>query len=157
MIWPWAVAGAAALFLLFVVFMWRVGRRAGSPADARKAFPLQRERLEAEFFRAAAQSGKPRGLRWKNCDWVSGVEFARDRKTGQTVALVGVNVSFEAVAGGDMEGVAAVGNLRNASALFVYQDGRWHATAKTVFNLNPDEALDRMPDRFERIKPADIP
>jgi hypothetical protein len=35
------------------------------------------------------------------------------------------------------------GNLRNASAVLFFQGGRWRTKGKTVFNLNPDEALAR--------------
>jgi hypothetical protein len=134
--------------------MWRVGASAGSPERARAAFPAQRARLQEEFFAAAAGSGKPRGLRWVACDWEPGVEFARERGTGRLAALVGVTVRFEAVAGGDMEGLPAVGNLRNASAVFFYHRDRWHTTGKAVFNLNPDEALERFKDQYERLPPA---
>src|SRR5260370_503187 len=90
----------------------------------------QREHLEAKFFQLAASSGKPRGLRWKDCEWGDQVEFARDRQTGQLVALVGVSIAFEAIEGGDMEGLPAVGNLRGATGVFPYQRGRGHASGR---------------------------
>src|SRR6266849_1989907 len=83
--------------------------------QARDKFLAQREQLAAEFLKAAAATGKPRGLRWIACDWDKEIAFARDRHTGQLAALVAVTIRFEAVEGGEMEGVAAVGNLRNAS------------------------------------------
>jgi hypothetical protein len=149
--WAWlAVLGGLAA-AVFLVLMWRVGARTGSPAEARTAFRFQRERLEVEFFRAAAASGKPRGLRWKACEWEPGVEFARERGTGRIAALVGVTVRFEAIEGSDMEGLPAVGNLRNASAVFFYHAGRWHTAGKALFNLNPDEALARLQGHYERL------
>jgi hypothetical protein len=148
---PWLLAGALAALALFLVLMWRVGARASSPAQARAAFPAQRECLQAEFFAAAAASGKPRGLRWKACDWEPGAEFAREIATGRLVALVGVTVQFEAVAGSDMEGLPAVGNLRNASAVFFFWRGRWHTTGKALFNLNPDEALEHFKNLYQRL------
>ena len=48
-----------------------------------------------------------------------------------------------------MEGLAAVGNLRNASAVFFFDRGRWHASGKTVFNLNPDEVLRHFRNQYE--------
>ena len=137
--WPW-------------VTLWRMisGNRNG--ADARALFLRQRPRLQDAFFAAASASGKPRGLRWKALEWEPGVEFARERSTGELAALVGVVVQFEAVEGGDMEGVAAVGNLRNASAVFFFQGSQWRTTGKTVFNLNPDEALARFGNQYERLK-----
>ena len=78
--------------------------------------------LELQFFQAASASGKPRGLRWKAIEWEPAVEFARERASGRLAALVGVTIQFEAVEGSDMEGLPAVGNLRNASAVFFFHD-----------------------------------
>jgi hypothetical protein len=150
--WPWLagiIVGLAVLALL--VFFWRVGANAGSPGEARTLFHAQHTQLQERFFRAAAASGKPRGLRWKACEWAGPVEFARERGTGRLAALAGVTIQFEAVEGGDMEGVAAVGNLRNASAVFFFHRGRWQTTGKAVFNLNPDEALQRFAGQYERL------
>jgi hypothetical protein len=139
MAWPWAT-------------FWKLlHRRQPSVEQVRQQFQRQREHLELLFFQAAAASGKPRGLRWKACDWEFGVEFARERATGQLAALVGVTIQFEAIEGSDMEGLPAVGNLRNASAVFFYHGDRWHTTGKAVFNLNPDEALTHFHNQYERL------
>jgi hypothetical protein len=130
---------------------WRWFPRGPQLEPARRLFQRQRERLELQFFQAAVASGKPRGLRWKAIDWESGVEFARERASGQLAALVGVTIQFEAVEGSDMEGLPAVANLRNASAVFFFHGGRWHTTGKTVFNLNPDEALAHFHNQYERL------
>ncbi len=121
------------------------------PAAARSAFAASRPELESQFFHAASATGKPRGLRWKACEWEPGVEFAREKATGNLTALVGVTIQFEAIEGGDMEGLPAVGNLRNASAVFFYHRGRWHTLGKAVFNFNPDEALMHFAGQYERI------
>jgi hypothetical protein len=123
-----------------------------SGEQARAMFDAQRESLHDEFLAAAAASGKPRGLRWVGLEWEPALELARERRGGEWVALAGVTVSFEAVEGGDMEGVAAVGNLRNATAMFVLRGGRWHATGKALFNLNPDEVLTRFAGQYERLE-----
>ncbi|HEY7423111.1 MAG TPA: hypothetical protein VH682_02605 [Gemmataceae bacterium] len=130
---------------------WRLFHRGPSVELARRLFQQQRERLELLFFQMVSASGKPRGLRWKTIDWESGVEFARERASGRLAALVGVTIQFEAVAGSDMEGLPAVGNLRNASAVFFFHGGRWHTLGKTVFNLNPDEALAHFRNQYERL------
>jgi hypothetical protein len=136
--WPWKWFG-------------RSSTHSRSGGNARALFLSQRPQLQAAFFAAAAASGKPRGLRWKACEWEPAVEFARERATGSLTALASVVIAFEAVEGGDMEGVAAVGNLRNASAVFFFHDGQWRTTGKTVFNLNPDEALVRFQNQYERL------
>ena len=144
-----AVGGSLLAVLLLELLRRRNLRQM---ARARKRFRQQREHLEANFFRAAGLSGKPRGLRWLNCEWESDVLFARDRKNGQMIALVGVTIQFEAVEGGDMEGLPAVDNLRNASGVFYCERGRWLTTGKVVFNLNPDEALNHFQQQYERIE-----
>jgi hypothetical protein len=134
--WPW-------------VWAWRLLRRGPDPRHAQALFDRQRPKLEPEFFEAAAASGKPRGLRWKGLEWEPGAVFARERATGRLAALVGVTVQFEAIEGSDMEGLPAVGNLRNASAVFFFHAGRWYTTGKTLFNLNPDEVLARFGNQYE--------
>jgi len=136
--WPW-------------IRLWRWAARRPNGRDARALFLRQQPQLQEAFFAAAAASGKPRGLRWKACEWEPAVEFARERATGSLTALAGVVIAFEAVEGGDMEGVAAVGNLRNASAVFFFHGGQWRTTGKAVFNLNPDEALVRFQNQYERL------
>ncbi len=113
------------------------------------AFRIQREHLEARFFDMASALGKPRGLRWVDCDWQNEVAFGRDRETGLLTAFVGVNIRFEAIEGGDMEDVAAVSTIRDAAALFHYQNGRWGTGGRALFNMNPAEAISRLAHQFE--------
>ena len=136
--WPWQT-------------LWRILALRPNGRDARVLFYKYRLQLQDAFFAAAVASGKPRGLRWKACEWEPAVAFARERATGSLTALAGVVIEFEAVEGGDMEGVEAVGNLRNASAVFFFHAGQWRTTGKTVFNLNPDEALVRFQSQYERL------
>ena len=122
-----------------------------SPEQARAQFVEHRAELERAFFESASTSGKPRGLRWRALDWEPGVELAREKQTGRLVGLVGVNISFEAVEGGDMEDVSAVGLLRNASAVFFLHRGAWHTTGKVIMNLNPDEAIRHFGEQYEPV------
>ena len=55
----------------------REQREAEEFERARKAFHRERERAEAKFFELAASSGRPRGLRWKDCEFEDGVAYAR--------------------------------------------------------------------------------
>src|SRR5262249_45082648 len=133
---------------------WRPLRRLGREIQAERArelFTLQRERLQTAFFQAATATGKPRGLRWKDCEWDSEVAFARERRPGQLAALVGITIQFEAVAGSDMEGVQAVSNLRNASAVFFFHRGQWLTVGKAVFNMNPGEAIEHFKNQYENV------
>lgn len=136
------------------LLVWRFGRRdAGTDlATARGLFQQHRAQLEASFFKAASRSGKPRGLRWKECQWDQSVEWVRDKNSGQILVLAGVTIAFEAIEGGEMEGVEAVGNLRNATAIFFFQDGHWQTAGKAIFNLNPDEAAQHFQQGYELLK-----
>src|SRR5579862_4377569 len=135
--WYWLTPLIAIPALIGLVMLIRGLKSFGSQVQverARELFRLQRERLEAQFIKAAAGTGKPRGLLWKDCQWENDAVFVRERQSGQIAALVGVTIQFEAVEGSDMEGLPAVGNLRNASAVFFFHDGRWQTTGKAVFN-----------------------
>jgi hypothetical protein len=152
--WLWLLpVGVVAVGVILAV-VWRPLRRLGRQIQterARELFVLQRERLEGGFRSAAATTGKPRGLRWKECEFERDMQLARDRHTGQLVALVGVTIQFEAVEGSDMEGLPAVGNLRNASAVFFFHRGQWQTAGRAVFNLNPGEALEHFKNQYERV------
>jgi hypothetical protein len=127
---------------------WRQQREA---RRARERFRMQRERLEARFFDLARNTGKPRGLRWIECDWLESVTYARDRQTGLLTAFVAVNIRFEAIEGGEMEDVAAVSNIRDAAAVFHYQSGNWGTGGRALFNMNPADALVRLESQFEPV------
>lgn len=149
----WLIPLALALAGL-TVFFWRQGKRFDPRvqlANARAMLEKERPRLQTQFFAAASASGKPRGLRWKECQWSDLIEWVRDKQSGQILVLVGVTISFEAIEGGDMEGVEAVGNLRSASAVFFLQDGQWQTAGRAVFNLNPADAVEHFKGTYERI------
>lgn len=126
--------------------------RAREARAALAQFRQRREFLEAKFFDLASTLGKPRGVRWKVCDWQPDVAFARDRRTGMITAFVSVNVNFEAIEGGDMEDVEHVGLLRDGCALFHYQNGNWGTGGRVVFNMNPREALLRFEHQYEGVE-----
>ena len=149
--WLWFLLPAGLLVVAVLVLRWGRKPRLSVP-EIQKRFLQQREHLEAAFFAAACASGKPRGLRWKDCEWESEVAFARERQTGRLAALVAVTIAFEAIEGGEMEGVAAVGNLRNASAVFFFDAGRWRTTGRAIFNLNPGEAIEHFKGQYERLQ-----
>jgi len=107
--------------------------------------------LEAKFFTMASSLGKPRGLRWLDCQWQDQVTFARDRQTGLVTAFVGVNIRFEAIEGGDMEDVAAVSTIRDAAAVFHYRDGIWGTGGRALFNMNPQDAIRQLSGQFSPI------
>jgi hypothetical protein len=144
----WIALGLAALIAIVstaAVLLWRprrAGRQEKSLARARREFHLRREQLEAKFLTRASESGKPRGLRWTDCDFDNDVTYARDKRSGQLSAFVAVTISFEAIEGGGMEEVEAVSNLRAATAVFSFDEKRqWYTEGRAIFNLNPAEAI----------------
>lgn len=154
---PLWVAAATLLVITALALRkpWKAWRDRRESDRARREFRRQREMLEAKFFDLAAASGKPRGLRWLDCDWLEAVSFARDRQTGLLTAFVAVNIRFEAIEGGDMEDVAAVSNIRDAAAVFHYEKGHWGTGGRALFNMNPADALDRLQHQFVSV-PAPV-
>jgi hypothetical protein len=155
---PWiviAVMGGVVLVLAVAgVLIWRPIRRSLRSAElsqARLDFHRQRERLEAKFLELAAASGRPRGLRWVSCDFDDDVAYARDRRSGQLAAFVAVTIGFEAIPGGPMEEVEAVGNLRYATAVFRREQQRWQTEGRAVFNLNPADTIAYYRDDLESV------
>jgi hypothetical protein len=119
---------------------------------ARKTFHLRREWLEADFLTRATSTGKPRGLRWADCDFDDDVAFARDRKTGRYRALVGVTIRFEAIAGGGMEDVEAVDNLKAATVVFRLDGPHWEADSRARFNLSPTQTIEHYHHELETVE-----
>ncbi|MCA9064173.1 MAG: hypothetical protein KDA96_13980 [Planctomycetaceae bacterium] len=128
--------------------------RGDSDGLARRRFELHQDQLQKEFLTIAASAGIPRGLRWVACDWPSETDvpcFVREATSGLLTLLVPVNVRFEAIEDGDMEGVEAVGSVRGGTAVFHYQNGRWGSGGRVIFNLAPADVVARMADTFATI------
>lgn len=135
------LALGAAVLVWWARQRWSPRRRAIAAIDA---FRSQRAKLEKDFYQQAAQSGKPRGLRWKACEFAEQVLFAKALRDAEFAALCPCTISFEAIPGGGMEEVEAVGNLRAATAVFLYRNGGWAAEGRVLFNLSPEQALERL-------------
>jgi hypothetical protein len=155
-LWWWIIGAFAVVALISGGLLWRPLRHAWKGENleqAQRAFHLQRERLEHRFLEIASASGRPRGLRWMDCDFEDAVTYARNRaRHGELQAFVGVTISFEAIEGGGMEHVDAVGNLRAATAVFHFHGGQWHTDGRAIFNLNPAEAIDFYHDSLQRVE-----
>jgi hypothetical protein len=152
--WWWIAAGLVVIAVIGIVVAWRPLKKLGGDIQVERAkelFLLQRELLQPKFLDTAAATGKPRGLRWRECTFDDALAFARDRHSRQLVAFVSVTIQFEAIEGSDMEGLPAVSNLRNASAVFFFQRGQWLTAGKAVFNMNPGEALVHFHNQYEEV------
>jgi hypothetical protein len=148
------VLALAAIILSVVLLGSPTRRRLRATRELRRAqetFHREREWLEARFLKMASQSGKPRGLRWVDCEFENEVAFARDRNSGHLRALVGVTILFEAVEGGEMDSVAAVHNAKAATVLFRLDGPKWEPDSRAYFNLNPDDMLANYPHELELV------
>ena len=105
-----------------------------------QTFLAEQQNLQESFFRLASESGKPRGLRWSGCDWLCTYALVHDAKSKMFTLFCGVNLSFEAIEGGDMEDVEAVSTIRDGCAVFHNQGGRWGTGGRVLFNMNPETA-----------------
>ncbi len=154
LLWMSPVAVIVFLWALFATLLPRLRRRQSEALAqrARQTFAHRREWLEARFVTLASQSGKPRGLAWVGCDFQNEVRFARDRETGLLRAFVGVTISFEAIEGGGMEDVEAVGNLRAATAVFQFDGQDWRTDGRALFNLSPEQAIQRYQHEVETVE-----
>ncbi len=150
------------LLLIVVPVIFMLGLLLAAPGLARRfrrrqevsavdLFRMQREQLEAKFFDLARGRGIPRDLRWVECDWLPEVTWGRAIEDGMLTAFVGVNIRFEAIEGGDIEDVEAVGLVRDAAAIFHFQDGRWGTGGRAMFNMDPVDAIDRLSGQYEPV------
>jgi hypothetical protein len=151
MVWIPIAILAIAIGTGVVWVLQRPARLRKEVATARADFEGRRGDLQRLFLAAASATGKPRGLSWKQCDFQGEMLLARDRATRELVALIGVTISFEAIEGGGMEDVEAVGNLRAATAVFDRRDGNWVTQGRAVFNLEPREVLERYGESLEPV------
>ena len=143
------ILSAAAAWLAWGA--WRRYRFSQDVERAENHFRRNRINLEQDFFAAAASTGKPRGLAWKRCELGDGLVLARDRANGELIGLAAATISFEAIEGGGMEEVEAVGNLRAATAIFTWTGHEWTTPGKAVFNLEPREVVERYSDNLDAI------
>jgi hypothetical protein len=124
---------------------------------ARRDFVTHHATYEEQFLAAAAASGKPRGLRWTQCRFHDAPALTVwDKATRELVNLVSVTISFEAIEGGGMEKVEAVGDLRCATAVFTWTGRVWTTQGRAIFNLEPQEVLERYRDSLELVSAEEV-
>jgi hypothetical protein len=137
---------AAIALAVVLVIGWKKWRQTQQQELFQRAVAdfSQQKNLSELFLQAANATGKPRGLRWKICELVGQPLFARDKKSGEILGLNGASIGFEAIPGGDMEEVEAVGDIRYVTVVFVYREGKWQADGRAIMNLEPAQALERL-------------
>lgn len=149
----WWFVGVAVLIGLLVFARWSLHLgKAIQVERARELFRLQHERFEEMILKAAATSGKPRGLNWTGCTITGDAVLARDLASRQIVAFVPVTIAFEPVPGSDMEDVPAAREPRPATAVFTFDRGHWHTTGRILFNHTPEQSTTALGKHFHVIE-----
>jgi hypothetical protein len=151
--WLWTIP-VAVLGIIFVLWhLYGLGREIRA-ARARESFRLRQEHLETLVLEKASASGMPRGLRWLTCRFSCEPAYAKERRTGRIVAIVGVTVEFQAIEGGDMEGLPAVPLPRHGCAVLHFGDGDWTCAGRVIFNLSPRQVLEQFAKEYTRLRTA---
>ena len=99
--------------------------------------------LQQHFFSIVSHSGKPKGLTWKSCKFDEATIWVIEKQSANLHALLSTVIHFDAIPGGPMENVEAVGNARIATAIFFYNGENWDTGGDILFNLDPHEVLTR--------------
>lgn len=105
--------------------------------------------LQERFFSIVSQSGKPKGLTWKSCKFGEAIMWVIEKQSVNLHALLSTVIHFDAIAGGPMEDVEAVGNARIATVIFFYNGENWDTGGDLLFNLEPHEVLTRHCDDYD--------
>ena len=114
-------------------------------ADSNRLSTNTLERLKRTIVDAGNACGSPRGLRWISCEGNGETVYVND---GDRVALVPFFVSFEPIAGSEMEGIEAATIPRPVTAVVRFRNGEWTLDRAPVFNLSPLELIARSGGRF---------
>lgn len=113
------------------------------------AFIDNQATLQQRFFSLVSQSGKPKGLTWKSCKFDEATIWVIEKQSANLHALLSTIIHFDAIPGGPMEDVEAVGNARIATAIFFYDGEHWDTRGDILFNLDPHEVLTRHCDDYD--------
>jgi hypothetical protein len=151
-VWPLLIPVAGLLMLLAAWWLFRMGREVQAER-ARESFRLQHERLTEVFLKAAAQTGKPRGLRWVSCTFTGAFVLVREIQSRKLAALVPAILQFEPLPDGDMLDVPAATQPRPATVVFHFRKGEWISEGRALFNLNPEQALALFAKEYEPLDP----
>jgi len=117
-----------------------------SPRDE---FTRLRRELSMAWFAKAASAGSPRGLTWLGYEIAGEPLVARDGK--RVLALVPAVVRFEPVPDGELADVPQAKEPRTVIAVFEFRRGAWATDGRTVFNLSPQQLVDREPNRYRSL------
>lgn len=149
-LWPFLVPVAGLFVLWGMWWLFRMGREVQAER-ARELFRLQRERLPEVFLKAAASTGKPRGLRWIGCTFEGDFILLREKATRRLALLIPAILQFEPLADGDMIDVPAATQPRPATVVFHFRQGEWCSDGRALFNVQPEQALTLFAKEYDAV------
>lgn len=117
---------------------------------ARSEWERQQTSLKAQFVEQLRRRVEERGITGVSIDWGDAIRVARDRDTGLLTALVNCLVWFEQT--DLLEDSKSATIPRDATAVFHYQSGTWGSGGRVLFNMAPDQAVERLAHQFEPVE-----
>jgi hypothetical protein len=135
----------------------RLFRRPPDPAAAAELFRRERAALLAAFLMAVRATGKPRGLTWVSAEANGEALLVEERPSGRLVALAPVVVRFEPELGSEMEEVPQAREPRPVTVMFTFDRGAWRTAGQAVFNLSPEQVVEKGGGRFAPVSPCPRP
>ncbi len=152
MLW-WFIAGflIPACLTVFYLILRRWSRKLAGPLKVEKAreqFRYQREWLEARYLGVLEKNDPVERLRWDDASWHDEVIWARDRKNGRLLALVGVHFEPDT-----FDFLAENSTARHATLIFQHVEGVWNPDGVLLDEIYPHEAF----LRIHRLEPLVAP
>jgi hypothetical protein len=114
---------------------------------AMRTYHAEYPALRSQFLERARQRGMPRGLIWQAIEEDGKPWFGVDAARG-IVALVPMIAEFAPIPGSDMEEIPQAREPRQITIIYVWNNGRWECDGRAIFNLKPDELIERFPQRY---------
>lgn len=150
--WIVAVAvGVVGILGLIAWLWWRRRHTTERLASARDLFHLRREWLEADFVKLASRGVGASELAWSDCDFDDEVTFATARTNRNLCALVAITICVVPSEEDGDEDARRSAERREATAVFHFDGRRWFAEGRTIFNLNPLEAIEHFQHELQMV------
>jgi hypothetical protein len=146
MLWLWLIPVLVVIGLVLTVLAYRRVRVFGHHVQIERTqqlFLLQQDRLQTRFLQAAISTGIPAGFRWRSCSFNGDIIFARNRRTGELAAVIGIHAQFEP--NRDQNGPLE----RQGSALFFFDRGHWRTVGKALFDRSPTQVLEQFKTQYQ--------
>ncbi len=147
--WLWySLAGIGGVALFWLVFRGRKFYRMMHLSRIKESYQLQAIIIQLEFLKQVRETGKPRGLLWKEIQFADVPVFIQDDQSKQYLALLSCVVEFEAIEGDDMEDNPNANLPKEGTAVFEFSRGHWVTQGRVLFNMNPQESLSLLGKKY---------